>query len=277
MRRRTLLTALGAATLPLAGCTTVKDPVGADGGTPTDTDIPDADDGTPTNTASDGTAERTNTPENCPTSQELGVERPGDLDASAVEAFVEEYERVYHRDVVIEYEPESSLDSYELSGSVTGPPRPAGDGWELEYSGSGGIYRPTLLLGATTADPPDGADTVPVSEIGDDRLTGTLREAAETGAAELHVDTPGEKVDRYVELLASLSDGFERLSGRGDSDTLYVDVDGTAVELTATASDFHGDYWWTAWYYVDERVVRRTTDEDADPRDGELLECRSPD
>ncbi|PSP18834.1 hypothetical protein BRC62_02510 [Halobacteriales archaeon QH_10_67_13] len=276
MRRRTLLTALGAATVPLAGCTTGTDPVGADGGTPADTDTPDADGGAPTSTASDGTAERTDAPEDCPASQELGVERPEDLDASTVEAFVEEHERVYHRDVVIEYEPESSLDSYELSGSVTGSPRPVGDGWELEYAGSGGIYRPTLLLGATTADPPDGADTVPVSEVDDDRLAGTLREAAETGEAELHVDTPGEEVDRYVELLASLSDDFGRLSGRGDSDTPYVDVDGTTVGLTATATSFHGDYEWSAWYYVDERVVRRTTDEETDPRDGKLLECRSP-
>jgi len=40
------------------------------------------------------------------------------------------------------------------------------------------------------------------------------------------------------------------------------------------ADSFHGDYDWRAWYYVDDHVLRRTTDEDRDPRDGERLECR---
>lgn len=244
MQRRALLTIIGGGTLSLAGCTT---------GTGTgDSDLP----------------------EDCPTTQGLAVEWPEDLDASTVEAFVEEYERAYYREVVVEYEPESRLDSYELSGTVADPPREVGDGWELAYSGSGGVYRPTLLVGATATDPPDGTDLVPVSEVDDEALTETLDEAARTGEAEFHVDTPGEEVDRYVDLLASLSDDFERLSEPGDSDTLYVDVDGTAVELSATATNFHGDYWWNARYYVDEQVVRRTTEENTDPRDGELLECR---
>lgn len=245
MKRRVLLTIIGGGTLSLAGCTTGTDTA--------DSDLP----------------------EDCPTTHGLDVEWPEDLDASTVEAFVEEYERVYYREVVVEYEPESPLDSYELSGSVTDPPREVGEGWELAYSGSGGVYRPTLQVKATAADPPDGADPVPASEVDDEALTETLERAAETGEAEFHVDTPGEEVDRYVDLLASLSEDFERLSGPGDGDTLYVDVDGTTVELSAEATHLHGDYWWTARYYVDEQVVRRTTDENTDPRDGKLLECRT--
>jgi hypothetical protein len=41
---------------------------------------------------------------------------------------------------------------------------------------------------------------------------------------------------------ASLSGAFDGLSGRGDSDSLHVDVDGTTVELSVTATNFHGDY-----------------------------------
>lgn len=261
MQRRTLLAAVGGA-LSLAGCTSGGEPIGTGGGT----DEPD-----------DGTDEPDDLPDDCPKSQDLGVEWPDDLDASTVESFVEAYEHLYYRDVVVEYEPESSLDSYDLSGSVSDPPQETGDGWTLEYSGSGGVYRPTLLLGATTATPPDAADVVSVEEIDDEPLTETLEEAAETGEAEFHVDPPGEEVDRYVELLTGLSDDFGDLSGPGDSDTLYVDVDGTTVELSVTASNFHGDYWWTARYYVDEQVVRRTADEHTTPRDGELLECRERD
>jgi len=250
MHRRTLLTGIGAGTLALAGCTTGADSVGTEDGTD-DADLP----------------------EGCPTTQGFDVEWPEELDASTVESFVEAYEQVYFREVVVEYEPESRLDSYELSGSVTDPPRKVGDGWALAYSGGGGVYRPTLLVEATASDPPDGTDPVQATAIDDEALTETLEAAAETGNAEFRVD-PGGEVDRYVDLLASRSDDFERLSGPGDSDALYVDVDGTAVELSVTATNFHGDYWWEAWYYVDEQVVRRTTEEEDDPRDGDLLECR---
>lgn len=255
MLRRTLLSMIGAGTLSLAGCTAPSGTVGSD----------------------DGTNENTALPEDCPTSQNLDVDWPDDLDTSTVEAFVEEYESVYYRDRVVEYKPESQLDSYELSGSVTGSPREVGNGWELTYSGGGGIYRPTLLLDATTANLPDGADLVPVSEIDDEQLTEMLEEAAETGDGELHVDTPGEVVDRYVDRFTSLSDDFERLPGPGDSDTLYVDVDRTTIKLTVQATNFHGDYEWEARYYVDDGVVRRTTDDDTAVRDGKLLECRSLD
>lgn len=133
------------------------------------------------------------------------------------------------------------------------------------------------MLEAAVADPPDGADIVAVSEIDDGPLTELVEDAAETGEAEFRVETPGEEIDRYVDLLAALSDDFERLSERGDSDTLSVDVDGTTVELSAKATAFHGDYWWDARYYADEQVVRRTTDEGTASQNGKLLECRESD
>lgn len=216
-------------------------------------------------------------PEDCPKTQGLDVQWPGEIDASAVEAFVEAYENRYYRDVVVEYEPESRVDSYDLTGNVDGGPTEVDDGYEVAFSGGGGIYTPTLRMKARVSDPPDGVDLVPASEFDDGALNQTLVEADETGEADLHVDSPGYEVDRYIERLVALSDDFEPLSEPGDSDILYVDVDGTTVELSVSATRFHGDYGWNAWYYVDEHVVRRTTDEKTEPRNGKLLECRNPD
>lgn len=258
MKRRTLLSALGGGTLALAGCTSRPNP-----GT-----------GTPTRTPTDPTTPRsTPLPEPCPTSQELGVEWPTTLDVDSVEAFVEAYEAVYYREVVVAYEQESQVDSYELSGSVR-EVTTAGEGWTISYSGSGGVYRPTLWLSATTETPPDDADVVSMAEIDDSVLVDLLEAAADTGDAERHIEPPGSTVDEYIDRLASLSDDFEPLPEPGDSDSLYVDVDGTPVALTAQADRFHGDYWWTARYYVDANVVWRTDHEDGNPRNGDLLECR---
>lgn len=198
MQRRPLLSAIGAGSLSLAGCIASPDATDPDGGPPTGTE--------PTGTE-DGTDGSHDAPEDCPTSQGIDVEWPAELDAATVGSFVAEYEHVYYRDVAVEYEPESSIDSYDLSGSVSDPPTEVGDGWELAYSGGGGVYRPTLLIGASTSGSSDGADVVPADEIDDEVLTETLAEAAETGEAEFQVD-PGEEVDRYVDLLATVSDDY---------------------------------------------------------------------
>ncbi|MEF8884210.1 MAG: hypothetical protein V5A44_03690 [Haloarculaceae archaeon] len=288
MRRRAFLTVLGGGAAALAGCTSRPGDSGpgADTDPPTDTDArtpTNGGDGTPTPLTEDGTgATETDSagtdgtptrPPSCPTTQGFDVEWPTDLDAESAASFVEAYERVYYREVVVEYEPESSLDSCELSGGVT-EREPRDEGWVLTYSGSGGVYRPTLALGATTADPPGEVDPVPVAEVEDDTLVDLLETAAEAGEAEHHVEPPGPTVDRYVDRLTALSPEFDGLSGPGDSDSLHADVDGKTVKLTATATNFHGDYWWTARYYVDERVVRRVEGEDADPREGTVVECR---
>jgi len=279
MQRRTLLTLLGAGTLSLAGCTSRSEPAGTDDGTQTETPTPDDEtpERTDTTTASDGTTEPTALPDDCPTTQDLNVEWPTELDGESVETFVEAYEEAYYREVVVEYEPETRLDEYGLAGSVGEGPQRAGDGWVLTYSGSGGVYRPGLFLSAETADAPEGAEVVSADEIEDETLTEVLTTAAEAGEAEDRVERrEAAEVTRYLDIFESLSDDFD-LSGPGDSDVLYVDVDGTVVALEVTADNFHGDYWWTARYYVDEQVVRRTEGEDTDPRDGELVECRPGD
>ncbi len=250
--RRRLLAALGG--VATAGCTTSRN---------SGTDSPET-----------STPDESELPEECPTTQNLGVEWPSELDSESVESFVESYEAAYYREKVVEYEPKSMVDSYELDGLVVEGSSEVGDGYTAEYDGGGGIYRPTLHLIGTVTDQPENVDIVPASDIDDETVSNLLTDAAETGDAAEHIDDPGERVDEYIELLASLSADFEGLTGPSDSDTLYVDVDGTTVKLTAQTNSFHGDYWWNAWYYVDENVVRRTTEEETDPQEGELLECR---
>ncbi|WP_340098983.1 hypothetical protein [Salinibaculum salinum] len=251
--RRRLLIALGG--VATAGCTTSRNS-GAD----------------PTETT---TTDESELPEECPTTQNLGVEWPSELDSETVESFVESYEATYYREKVVGYESESMVNSYELGGRIAEGPTEVGDGYTVEYAGGGGIYRPTLRLMGTVTDQPENVDIVSASDIDDETLSNLLANAAETGDATRHIDDPGESVDEYIELLASLSADFEELTEPSDSDTLYVDVDGTIVKLTAQTTNFHGDYSWNAWYYVDENVVRRTTEEETEPQDGKLLECRS--
>ncbi|MUV87327.1 hypothetical protein GJ631_12335 [Natronomonas sp. CBA1123] len=91
--RRALLVASGATVAALAGCT----------------------DTLPGNSTRE-------LPDGCPTSQDLDVEWPRELDSEAAASFLESYEHVYYRDEVVEYEPESRVDSYGLSVAVSDDP-----------------------------------------------------------------------------------------------------------------------------------------------------------
>jgi hypothetical protein len=271
MRRRTLLTAAaGVGALALAGCAS-DDPTGeSEPDDPASTAPPDG--GTTTEPPTDDV----DLPAVCPTSQDLDVDAdwPTEPDADSVAAFVEAYEAVYYREVVVDYDPETSLAAYGLTGSVEGSPQAADGGWTLTYSGQGGVYEGTLYVEAQTADAPEDADVVGRSALDDARLEGVVETAAAEGAAENHVHET-EAVTRYLEALPALSADVGEITERGQEEVLYVDVDGTTVRVTVTAGTFHGDYWWTARYYVTEHVVRRAEGEDADPREGELLECRT--
>lgn len=212
-------------------------------------------------------------PDECPVSRNLDVEWPDDVDRSTVESFVAGYEAVYYREVVLEYEPETPLDEYALGVSVRDGPTAAGDGFRLTVVGGGGIYEPNLMVVGEAADAPDGVEPHPA-----DRLDGALFRVVEEAAG------PREESDRYVtdrervaDHVGTVNDLLDGggLSGRGDAVELYVVADGTTVRLSVAADGFHGDYGWRARYYVDEHVLRRTDDEDADPADGELLECRT--
>lgn len=248
LNRRALLAALGATAI--AGCT---------------------ESGLPDEVAGDATEDL---PDACPVSQGYDVEWPDDLDSGTAGSFVEAYEAVHYREAVVGYEPNTRLDSYDLGVHSEGV-RSAGEGYEVEVSGGGGIYRPDLMFGAHREDDPADAERVAASEVEDDWLRELLETAATEGEVEDQVRN-GPEVDRYIDLFDSLFESYDPHTGRGDSRTLYFTVDGTPVEVDVTASTLHGDYWWSATYYVDEHVVYRSGEDDAPPKEGELLECRAP-
>lgn len=257
MRRRSLLTTMGAGSLSLAGCAAVTEMTGTD-------DLAD----------DSSTSETENLPENCPTSQNLGVEWPEQLDESTVVSFVEEYELEYYQQEVIDtlIEPQSRLFAYEgWIGRVETVTETVG-GWQAQFEGIVNVLRGDLVLEATTSDPPRDAELIPIGEIDQEQLTEVLNEAADTGQAEQMIGP--SQTDEYLDLFGRLSDEFE-LTHVGDSETLHFSIDGTIVELVVTWFAPNRDHFWNAWYYVDEQVIWRSARKDINPKDGELLECRT--
>lgn len=218
----------------------------------------------------------------CPTSQDIGVAWPEEVDRDTVGAFVAEYEEVYYREVVVGYDPASRVDSYELAVRNVDVVSADEAGYVVEVVGGGGIYTPHLLLAARVTDPPPDRDPISADRVADDRLERVLSETAEEGGKCAENDDgadrrvgPGSEVDRYLDVLESLAGRDLPISAPGDAATLYFRVDDTPVELRVAADRFHGDRLWAASYHVDDRLLRRATGRDADPADGELLECRA--
>ena len=261
LSRRTLLAAAAAGTAGMAGCLD-----GAFGGTDGERSPTDGE-------ASPMPTDR-DLPDDCPTTQDLGVEWPAELTDGSVERFVESYENAYYREVVVGYEPETTIDEYGLTAWISDGPTAVDGGYEATLSGSGGVYEPPLQLRAGRADAPSDADVVPIDEVTDEGIRSLLETAAAEGEAETTIETDRERVDHVIERVASLSEDVAGPDSPGAADTGYFDVDGTSVELTLQAGNLHGDYWWSARHYVDEHVVRRLEDDEGDPRDGDLLECR---
>ena len=206
LSRRTLFAATAVGAVGTAGCLD-----GAFGGTdgersPTDDEV------SPTPTDRE-------LPDGCPTTQDLDVEWPAELTDGSVERFVEAYENAYYREAVVDYEPITMVDEYGLAASVSDGPVTVDGGYEVALSGGGGVYEPGLHLQAEPADPPAGADVVPVGEVSDDTLRGVLETAAAGGEAETRVRRPRERVDELIERVASLSADAGPLEGPGDSST----------------------------------------------------------
>lgn len=213
-------------------------------------------------------------PEDCPTSHELDIVWPEELDADSAASFVVTYEERYFEDVVVG-EPESRLEKLVYDVGYRPPVEEVDDGFLVEISGGGAQYTPRLHLEAAVADPPKDATRVPKGAVDEDSLTELLDDAATEGKAELRIG-PGSEVDHYIDTIASLSPDVDPLSEPGDSGLAFFDVDDGAVKLTLTADSFHGDMGWTARYYIDEDVLWRDATDDGSPGDGELLECRKP-
>lgn len=244
MRRRSLLATVLAGSLPFTGCTGLEQRAGAD------------------------------LPDDCPRSQDLGVEWPRDLDESAAGTFVEQYEEAYYRQEIIDtlYDPQSRLFGYEgWISRIKDITEVEGGGWRVHFSGVVNIQRGDLVFEASATDSPGDNQLIPIDRIEDERLTEVLQGAAESGQESVRIGP--SLSDEYLDRFEELSSGFE-IADVGDRDTLYFDVGGTAVELVVWSSPPNRDHFWEAWYFVDEHVVWRSDEAETDPRDGELLECR---
>lgn len=242
MKRRMLLSAFAVGSTSLAGCTAATSFFGPD------------------------------LPEACPTSQDLGVEWPKNLDESTVASFVEAYEERHYRQVVFDYEPVSRFSYVGSAISRVKDVTEVDRGWWVHFSGTLGVNEAFMHLKATRSEPPEEAEVLSVSQLDEERLTDLLDEAAETGEAELEIGA--EEVDAYVDRFDNLSEGFD-ISSAEPRDRLYFDVNGTTIELVVSVDTYHADRFWDAWYYVDQHVAWRSGEEDVNPRDGELLECRT--
>lgn len=221
-----------------------------------------------------GSDESEELPDDCPTSQDAGVEWPRDLDESTVETFIERYEEAYYRQQVIDtlFEPESRLFGYSgWISRIKDVTRIEAGGWRVHFAGIVNIQRGDLVFEATTTDPPGDEQVIPSGNVDDDLLTEVLVAAAETGQEARRIGS--SQSDTYLERFEQFSSEFE-ISEVGDSDTLYFSVNETTVELVVSASPPNRDHFWDAWYYVDDHVVWRSGDADTNPRDGTLLECR---
>lgn len=227
-------------------------------------------------------------PYNCPTSLNLDVEWPRDLDRASVEQFVTAYEEAYlTRDV-------SKYDSASINVDVDSPKK-ISDGFNVPVSFKGGIKHNDMFLDAFEVDSdgipkdedmidvsknelPANPEYVPIDEIEDQNLRQILTSAAESGIGEGQINYPSE-MDRYLELISELpSDvSFDDEFKTG----AYFDVDGSPVLLVISIGhSATSDYYGTAQYHVTEHVVRRLDAEDpkkdGSPQDGTVVECRPP-
>lgn len=110
----------------------------------------------------------------------------------------------------------------------------------MTFEGIVGIERVGLYLDATAVDPPETAEVIPGEAIDDDRLVSVLEAAAETGRATRKIGV--ERTDAYLARFETLADGFA-FEGAEDSETLYIDVDGTTVELVVQGFPYHADHF----------------------------------
>lgn len=212
-------------------------------------------------------SDTTQLPADCPVSQGLGVSFPDRVEGDAVRAFIGEYEPAY-----VERQAEAERDTTKwtisaLSTSVI----------DVEESSPGFVVETRTVWSERTkldvtivAEPqdgvPDGVEPVAADALPDEaELAANVARAAVSDGGE--VDRRDED-QNYNLLTAPLE------SSRSDAGEYYVTVEDAPVSLDVTSGyETVVDANETAWYYVDDGVVRRTADEGADPEDGELLEC----
>ncbi|WP_311173922.1 hypothetical protein [Halobellus ordinarius] len=243
-----------------------------------------------------GTTTENELPEGCPTSLDLDVRWPRELDADTVGEFVTAYEEAY---LLREYRgrtSQSRFHSADFSPYINEDPTQVDTGYEVTVILEGYSERPTMFLKAYEVDSegipkaedhnikesrlPKDSEYVSIEEVEDQRLRETLESAAESGTAKSDFIYDGAEIERYAEQIANLSSAVSLIGDNGGNELAYFDVNGTGVLLEIDIALVHGDIGGEYRYYVTEYVVWRAESTSAEdtttPEDGELLECRLP-
>ena len=227
-------------------------------------------------------------PDQCPTSQNLDVQWPQNLNADAVADFAKRYEVAY-RSHNSDLQPPWSSSSY--SARVEQEPERVADGYRVTLVVSADVYEASGSLNAyevdsdgipkitdrlESSDLPGDPTYVPIEEVDDQLLRGLLESAAVNRFEADSVDD--SKIEQYSELIAALSPDASTIeSSSGGPEYAYFDVEGTPVLLEFRIATSDGGLWEEEiLYYVTEYAVRRTESTDSAPENGKLIECRSP-
>ena len=227
-------------------------------------------------------------PDQCPTSQNLDVQWPQNLNADAVADFAKTYEVAY-RSHNSDLQPPWSSSSY--SARVEQEPERVADGYRVTLVVSADVYEASGSLNAyevdsdgipkitdrlESSDLPGDPTYVPIEEVDDQLLRGLLESAAVNRVEADSVDD--SKIEQYSELIAALSPDASTIeSSSGGPEYAYFDVEGTPVLLEFRIATSDGGLWEEEiLYYVTEYAVRRTESTDSAPENGKLIECRSP-
>ena len=205
-------------------------------------------------------------PDDCPKSTLADYGPPDELSCETVATFVIKYHEAYVLNEM--FSPTHEEDS--VGGSVTSINNHE-YGYVVTVGWGGADYRDIAEIEAEpTTDPPD-FDLPSVKTLDSKLLRELAREAAEQN--ERVVSNGAPRSD-----LGLVRQEFESLPGTEDG--RFISVDGTPVTLQLDIRQTHGDYLsMSTRYYVDSHVVRqsdehRASDEDTDPRQFHLLECR---
>lgn len=227
-------------------------------------------------------------PEGCPTSLDFDIQWPRKINTGSLGEFVTAYEQAYRP-----RNADSRFYLADYSASVKEGPIYVDGGYRVSITVSGTTREPTMQMVAFELNSkdvpiteqifmlediklPDAPDYVPIEEVKDQRLREVLNAAI---VEEVAVDESftGSEMERYSELVATLSSDASLMNDSGGREIAYFDVDGTGVLLLIRIRRNVGDQPGAeVRYYLTEYVIRRTSSTDEASQNGELLECRLP-
>ena len=224
-------------------------------------------------------------PDQCPTSLDLDVQWPRELDSDTVGEFVMAYEKAYQ----VKKLAETQFHSPSISVELDQTPYKVADRFQVTVTYDASVsIEDYLHLEAyevnsdgipkdgqhvDESEVPDAPEYIPIAEIEGQRLQEVLKSAANSGYGEDYTSPTG----RYTQLIESHSANASLNNEYPQG--IYFDVNGTPVLLIITERGGAAEDYGKSdpiQYYVTEYVVRRTDEENESPQDGTVVECRPP-